>query len=81
MNAVSWRRWYESADRVVARTRISPDIVVSTVFGCDPDRPLLFETEVMEVGITSIDARRERHPTWVEAERGHAKIVSGYRGA
>ncbi|WP_456791765.1 hypothetical protein [Bradyrhizobium sp. USDA 4506] len=85
-NAVSWRRWYESADRVVARTRISPDIVVSTVFvgldlGCDPDRPLLFEAEVMEVGIASIDARRERYPTWLEAERGHAKIVSEYRGA
>ncbi|WP_141713587.1 hypothetical protein [Bradyrhizobium elkanii] len=85
-NAVWWRRWYESADRVVARTRINPDIVVSTVFvgldlGCDPDRPVLFETEVMEVGIASVDARQKRYLTWAEAERGHAKIVSEYRGA
>lgn len=81
---VSWQRWYESADRVVARTEIGPDIIVSTVFvvldlGCDPDRPLVFETEVMEAGVASVDARRVRYPTWVEAERGHAKLVSEYR--
>lgn len=83
---VSWRQWYESADRVVARTEIGPDIVISTVFvgldlGCEPDRPLVFETEVMEAGVASVDARRERYSTWAEAERGHAKIVSDYRGA
>lgn len=81
----SWRQWYESADRVVARTEVGPDIVISTVFvgldlGCEPDRPLVFETEVMEAGVASVDARRVRYPTWVEAERGHAKLVSEYRG-
>ncbi|WP_454651290.1 hypothetical protein [Bradyrhizobium liaoningense] len=84
-DAVTWQRWYESADRVVARTQIGPDIVISTVFvgldlGCDPDRPLVFETEVMEAGVASVDARRVRYATWVEAERGHAKIVSEYHG-
>lgn len=82
---VSWQRWYKSADRVVARTEIGPDIVISTVFvgldlGCDPDRPLVFETEVMEAGVASVDARRVRFQTWAEAERGNAKLVSEYRG-
>jgi hypothetical protein len=82
---VSWRRWYESADRVVAKTQLGPDIVISTVFvgldlGCDPGRPLVFETEVVEAGVASVDARRERYPTWAEAERGLAKIVDEYRG-
>jgi hypothetical protein len=70
---------------VVARTQIGADIVISTVFvglefGCDPGRPRVFETEVTEARVASVDARRERYPTWAEAERGHAKIVDEYRG-
>lgn len=79
----TWREWFESADRVVARTEINPETLVSTVFvgldmGCDPDTPLLFETEVMEAGTSSVGARRVRYSTWVEAERGHAEIVREY---
>jgi hypothetical protein len=81
----TWQRWRVSADRVVARTQISPDIVVSTVFvgldmGCDPSSPLLFETEVTEAGVASVDARRVRYSTWAEAELGHKEIVREYRG-
>ena len=82
---VSWRRWFESADRVVARTQIGPDIVISTVvvglnLGCDPGRPLVFETEVTEARVASVEARQERYPTRAEAERGDASIVDEYRG-
>jgi hypothetical protein len=60
---VTWRRWYASADRVVARTEINKDILISTVFvgldmGCDPDAPLLFESAVMGDGVSAI-ARRD----------------------
>lgn len=81
---VTWRRWYASADRVVARTAIDQDVPISTVFvsldmGCDADAPLLFESMVMEGGIPSGDARRLRYATWAEAERGHADMVRDYR--
>lgn len=73
-----------SADRIVARTRLGPGIIVSTVFvgldlGFDPDRPMLFETEIMEAGVASTDCRHIRYATWDEAERGHRQVVRGYR--
>lgn len=80
----TWREWFQSADRVVARTEINPDTLVSIVFvgldmGCDPDTPLLFETEVMESGTSSVDARRVRYSDLGGAERGHAEVVHEYR--
>lgn len=82
---VTWHGWVISADRVVARTQVAPDLVVSTVFvgldmGYDPSSPLLFETEVMKAGVASVDARRVRYSTWAEAELGHEEIVREYRG-
>ncbi|QPF83982.1 hypothetical protein IC762_30785 [Bradyrhizobium genosp. L] len=82
---VTWHEWVISADRVVARTQVSADLVVSTVFvgldmGCDPSSPLLFETELMKAGVSSVDARRVRYSTWAEAEVGHEEIVREYRG-
>ena len=72
-----WARWYETADRQVALTRISDDVVVSTVFrglghsfGDGP--PLLFETLVFTDGE---GGEMRRYATWEEAEAGHAAVV------
>lgn len=80
---VTWRQWFKTADRIVARAQVNPDVLISTVFvgldlGCDPGKPLVFETEVMEAGASSGDARRVRYSTWSEAKRGHAAIVAEY---
>lgn len=82
-DAVTWRQWFETEDRVVGRTQVSPSILISTVFvgldlGCDPDNPLVFETEVIEAGVSSVDARRVRYSTWSDAELGHRAIVAKY---
>lgn len=83
-DATTWQRWMISADRIVARTVIDSNVTVSTVFvgldlGSDPNQPLLFETEVMEAGVTSSDCRHVRYATWDEAERGHMQIVDECR--
>jgi hypothetical protein len=83
-DTATWTRWMTSADRTVARTAIGPDIIVSTVFvgldlGGDPDKPVLFETEIMESGVASTECRHVRYATWDEAEHGHRQIVREYR--
>lgn len=70
---MKWAKWFESADRKVAKTTISPDVEISTVFlGLDhsfKDNSLaLFETMVFG-GI--LDGKMERYSTWQEAEEGH----------
>lgn len=69
-----------SSNRTVARTVVDSHVTVSTVFvgldlGGDPDRPMLFETEIMESGVASSDSRHVRYATWDEAELGHVQIV------
>ena len=83
-DAAAWERWMSSADRTVARTAVDANIIVSTVFvgidlGCDPDKPILFETEIMESGVASTEYRHVRYATWDEAEHGHRLIVREYR--
>lgn len=81
---ITWQKWIASANRTVAKTEVDPKIVVSTVFvgldlGSEPGTPLLFETEVMEADVPSVDRRRVRYLTWAEAELGHVEIVRDYR--
>lgn len=74
---IAWATWFETADRTVARTEISPEVRVSTVFlGLDHSfghgLPMLFETMVFG---GEHDQYQERYMTWEGAERGHQKAV------
>lgn len=73
---MTWARWLEKGNRVVAKTTL-PGCEVSTVFlgldhsfGSGP--PLLFETMVFG---GPFDQEQDRYSTWAEAEAGHARIV------
>lgn len=80
VDATTWKRWMVSANRTVARTVVDSHITVSTVFvgldlGGEPDRPILFETEVVVSDVASTDSRHIRYATWDEAELGHMHII------
>jgi hypothetical protein len=73
----TWARWFETADRRVAFTRL-PRCDVSTVFlGLDHafygGPPLLFETMVFWDGEGGRE--QERCSTWMEAEEMHRRMV------
>jgi len=78
-----WGRWFETADRIVAKTDVGP-LRVSTVFlGLDHNfigrgDPPLFETMVFggEADDEASESYCDRYSTWGEAERGHAKAVA-----
>lgn len=76
-DVLKWARWFESANRIVARTEFPPDIQVSTVFlGINHgfgDKPVLFETMVFG---GPLDEYTERYSMWDEAVSGHGAIVS-----
>ena len=72
-----WGRWFQTADRQVARDERDA-VVVSTVFlGLDdasgPGRPLLFETMIFG---GPHDQDRARYSTWAEATAGHAVMCA-----
>lgn len=75
---MTWARWYETADRTVAKSAVGP-YRVSTVFlglnhafGDGP--PLIFETMVF--GPDSDDVWCERCSTWDQAEAQHAQGIA-----
>lgn len=79
---MTWARWLEKGDRIVAKTEIA-HVSVSTVFlglnhnfGGGP--PLLFETMVFG---GPLDQEMERYVTWEQAEAGHAAMVERVNGA
>ncbi len=77
VDLIKWANWFENADRIVAKTTVSPDAKVSTVFlGLDhrfgEGEPLLFETMVFG---GKLDQEMDRYSTWKEAEEGHAAMV------
>jgi thioesterase domain-containing protein len=80
---LEWARWYQTADRTVARTKVG-EAEVSTVFmgldyQFDPDGPpLIFETMVFSSD-PQLDEWTERYSTWSDAEAGHARIVEMVR--
>lgn len=77
-----WARWFESADRRVARTEV-PGGVVSTVFlGLDHNfslkgAPLLFESMAF---LDGDDADCERCSTWEQAEEQPRRMVEKLSG-
>ena len=75
-----WARWFETADRHVAKDQIS-DVGISTVFlginhrfGDGP--PLLFETMIFG---GPHDQHQTRAATWDEAAQQHADAVAMVR--
>ena len=78
-DVIQWARWFETADRRVARTDLPGGVEVSTVFlGLDHSfglakTPILFETMVFG---GKYDQYEERYATWEEAEEGHSRAVA-----
>ena len=75
---IKWGKWFETANRHVAKTRLPNKVTVSTVFlGLDHSfgegTPILFETMIF--GGKHNDYQ-ERYATWGEAEVGHQKAVA-----
>lgn len=73
---LEWARWFETADRIVAKTEVGC-LRVSTIFigldhSFDDGPPLLFETMIFG---DIEDHYQERCSTWDEAERQHAEAV------
>ena len=73
---IEWARWFETADRKVAKDVIG-QVRVSTVFiGLDHSfgegPPLYFETLVFGGPLAD---KMDRYATWDEAEAGHKKMV------
>ena len=78
-DVIEWAKWFESNNRTVAKTKISKDVDVSTVFLgldhnflCEDGKPLLFETMIFG---GKLDQELWRYSTWEEAEAGHVKAV------
>lgn len=83
---LTWAKWYETADRTVARDYVG-QILVSTVFlgldhswrsifgGPEPP-PILFETMVFS-GV--LGGHMSRYSTWEQAEWGHAFTLAEVR--
>ncbi len=74
---IAWGRWFQTDERVVARTEVGP-LHVSTVFlGLDHSfgygPPQLFETMIFDGGD---DAYQERCSTWEQAEHQHRIAVA-----
>ena len=79
----AWSRWFERADRGIARTVVTPDVLVLTTFsGFDePEEgrePLLFGSRVFG-GV--LDGEEIQHPTRGDALAGHASLVEWCRVA
>jgi hypothetical protein len=77
VDLMTWACWLETANRVVAVTRIGDDVRVSTIFlglnhrfGAGP--PLLFETMVFG---GDHHGDQQRYSTWAQAELGHMERV------
>lgn len=74
---LEWAAWLEDADTKVAKTQISEDVKVSTVFlGLDHafggGPPMIFETMVFG---GEHDELTRRYSTKDEALKGHAEVI------
>jgi hypothetical protein len=76
-DVLEWGRWFETADRTVAKTKVGAAEVSTVFLGIDHSHrddgpPVLFETLVFE---GPMDGQMERYHTWDEAVAGHAAMV------
>jgi hypothetical protein len=78
----AWTRWFEQADRSIARTAIGAAVVVLTTFrgvvdATEPgDAPRLFETRVFG-GV--LDGEEHGHSTRTEALAAHSALAEWCR--
>jgi hypothetical protein len=77
-NLLTWAYWFETADRIVAKTEVGASLVSTVFLGLDhrfrgDGPPLLFETMVFGGG--ECDGDMWRCSTWLEAEAQHAEVV------
>jgi len=77
----TWTRWFEQADRSVARTAVTAEVTVLTTFsgfdhGAQGGVPRLFETRVLG-GV--LDGEETRQASKAEALRAHAALVTWCR--
>ena len=77
---LTWARWFETAERTVARTDVRGGVVSTVFLGLDHNysgngSPVLFET------MSFIDGESddcERCSTWMQAEKQHRLMVEKY---
>lgn len=78
----AWSRWFQRADRSIARTVVAADLTVLTTFRGvgemdeSGDAPALFETRVFG-GV--LDGEEQWHRTRLEALDGHAAMAAWCR--
>lgn len=79
---ITWAKWFETADRHVAKTYVGPHLVSTVFLGIDHQfgdgRPLLFETMVFKNGSATV-VYEDRCSTWDEAEQMHEKACNYVR--
>lgn len=81
-DAEAWARWFEQADRSVARTTVSAEVTVLTTFrgvdesAEDGEIPCLFDTRVFG-GV--LDGEEVEHASRAEALEAHARIAEWCR--
>jgi len=83
VDLITWARWFETADRRIARDEVGKATTVSTVFiGCNHQfgkgPPLVFETMVFN---GKLDGECQRYSSYDDAEIGHAAMVRKCRKA
>lgn len=80
----TWAEWFEKDERrIVARTNVTADVIVSTVFvGIDHafhgGPPVLWETMVFG---GKLDQKQRRYASAAAARKGHAMMVAEVTGA
>ena len=79
-DVLEWARWYETADRTVAKTDIG-EAHVSTVFlsldlNFQGGLPILYETLVFG---GQLDGEKDRYHTLEESMIGHERMVARVR--
>jgi len=77
-NLTLWGKWFEGAERRVARWNSPDGDMVSTVFlgldhNFDGGKPLLWETLTQSKDIA--DEKMERYETYEEAINGHERAI------
>lgn len=80
---MTWAVWFETGDRVVARTTTDKGDVSTVFLGLDhrfgiEGPPILFETLVFGGPLAD---EMERYSTYEQAEEGHARMVARVEAA
>lgn len=80
-DVLEWAKWFETAERTIARTKVGLSVVSTVFLGLDHNfsnqgLPVLFET--LTFG-GPLDGEMERYTTLDKARMGHERMVSRTR--